>query len=67
MKKAYTTKKVFDCQQMPEDVRDAFFKATDGTGNDCYVGWGWHQESVNAWLIENGAKKNEDILISHWW
>lgn len=63
---AFKRLKVFDCQDMPAEVKREFFAATY-VGNDCYVSWAWHVDSVNAWLIENGAKENEELLINHWW
>jgi len=61
----YKTLKVFDCQDMPEDVRKTFFDLVEG-GNDCYIDWdianeGWTHEGIvgariiDNWLIANGA------------
>lgn len=77
----YELKKVFDCQKMPEGVREAFFKVekyAGNPGNDCYVSWevepnykdNFEQgasEIVGKWLIENGAKVGETVLVNHWW
>lgn len=30
---------VFDCQDMPDDIRRFFFNYQEGIGNDCYVKW----------------------------
>ncbi len=35
--KKMETLKVFECQEMPDDVRTAFFELTDGYPNDIYV------------------------------
>jgi hypothetical protein len=64
--------KVFDCQDMPEDLRHNFFKFFDDgqAGNSCYVDWyiqseryedplgDWDKRkiAIDSWLIENGAK-----------
>ena len=63
----FVTRKVFDCQDMPEDLRKIFFDMFEN-GNDSYVNWGiqdsiWdegdsHGENVkllDKWLVENGA------------
>lgn len=79
----YEMIKVFDCQQMPDDVRNKFFEQTDGPGNDCYISW-WptaqqYQEDdgtwqdhpdhtiVDNWLVAYGAEVNEKVIIKHWW
>jgi hypothetical protein len=67
----YKMQKVFDCQDMPEDVREAFFfffKNDGGFGNDCCVEWFIHDTTdpdeetkmVDAWLIEHGAEGAKD-------
>jgi hypothetical protein len=61
--------KVFDCQKMPDEVRKEFFAEWD-KGNDTYVEWDLEElpdGRVAAWLIENGAEKDEEVLVSHWW
>ena len=73
--------KVFDCQKMPQDVRDAFFndnQASNDTYVDHWVGEGYDEDYINddvvdnlkkidAWLKKNGAEDAEHVLISHWW
>lgn len=70
--------KVYDCQDMPEDVRNAFFASCDHDhGNDCLVTWnvfsldveeyGDNHFEVSNWLLANGADDNEDVVIKHWW
>jgi hypothetical protein len=62
----YKTLKVFDCQDMPEDVRKTFFDYVE-SGNDCYIDWdiasmAWTDEAlagaqlIDNWLIANGAE-----------
>ena len=64
----FEKKKVFDCQDMPEDVKEVLFTSREGVGNDCYVNWYCEEEDVvTKWLLENGAKKDEEVIISHWW
>jgi len=73
-------KKVFDCTDMPDKVRNAFYaRASErGAGNDCYVDWdvndsGYGDEEdaqillIDDWLIENGALVAEQVIIKHWW
>lgn len=79
----YETIKVFDCQQMPDNVRTVFFEQTDGPGNDCYISW-WPQSPtyveddgsiatnddhtiVDTWLVANGADVHEKVIIKHYW
>lgn len=74
--------KVFDCQEMPDNVRHKMFDHCQ-QGNDCYVGW-WPQSPtyveddgsiapnedytiVDEWLLANGAEVDERVLINHWW
>lgn len=81
MAKLYKTRKVFDCQPayggMTQAVMAAFLRATPNKGNDCFVEWEVVSEGsddydeeyifVSKWLLENGAKENERVLIKHWW
>ncbi len=78
----FKTKKVFDCQDMPEDLKRKFFELDDhNRGNDCYIDW-WiasdmdadeNTKAIDQWLIDNGAdpgtkdKCGEEVLIKHWW
>lgn len=66
--------KVFDCQDMPEDIRRVFFDAHEER-NDSYVLWTLETAGINdtdtdkdydadhklidQWLIDNGAKPGE--------
>jgi len=78
----YEKMKVFNCQNMPNKVKEAFFKASEDTGNDCYIKWyikgnsdrSEYQILVDDWLIANGAEdapdeetSGEEVLIQHWW
>jgi hypothetical protein len=64
--------KVFDCQEMPDGVRTAFFEWAE-QGNDCYVAVSveleeWEdREIIFGWLLANGAVEGETVLVSHWW
>jgi len=66
-KMKYKKLKVFDCQDMPEDVRKIFFNIAKSE-NDSYINWyteethyDWDgagikgHEIIDKWLIENGA------------
>lgn len=59
--------KVFDCQDMPDDVREKFFKLCSGgnsVGNDCYVTW----YPVHPFFEEEGVLiVNEDCSIVDTW
>lgn len=56
-KPTFKTMKVFDCQDMPEDAKEAFFDIesfNDGRSNDSYVCWtigelayGWKDEKTD--------------------
>ena len=62
--------KVFDCQDMPDDIRDDFFNHFEGVGNDVYIDTyvcDINEHSFMKWLIDNGAEENEKVLINHWW
>jgi hypothetical protein len=75
--KNYRVMKVFDCQEMPDDIRKMFFDVSVAL-NDSYVEYliedpRWESEwsasyiAINNWLIANGAELNEKVIISHWW
>jgi len=69
--KKYKIAKVFDCQDMPDDIKDVFF-STQEAGNDSYVSYslgnyGEDFKLVDHWLLEHGAEPNDWVLISHWW
>jgi hypothetical protein len=77
MKTMYKMRKVFDCQDMPDLVIEAFLYCCEGAGNDVVVEWVMENpkqaattpeyDKVYNWLIEKGAEENECILIKHWW
>jgi len=64
--------KVFDCQEMPNDLRKEFFDIWKGNfkGNDCFIEQDvgeMDRGPIRAWLIANGAGEEENVLVSHWW
>ena len=64
--------KVFDCQDMPEDLQKSFFDycLDIGVGNDSYIDWNVNEEfpaPINKWLVRNDAVFGETVLIKHWW
>jgi len=70
----YKTVKLFDCQDMPKDVRKEFFKTCGSPSfrgaNDCIVAWhiGVTSDKVDAWLLKNGVtQEDEAVTIKHWW
>ena len=73
MSKKYKTMKVFDCQSMPADVRKDYFDATQGKGNDVYLNeyMEWDEDEgpqlYQQWLLDNGVKQCNEVLIKHWW
>ena len=75
----YETLKVFDCQDMPDEIREDFFFITQ-QGNDCLVTVYVDDESLDEaelddvnlvsvilWLRENGAIEDEKVIVKHWW
>lgn len=66
----YETLKVFDCQDMPEDVKAALFEhereALMGRNNDSYIPWGIADENFDdendPWALRK--KKIDAWLIS---
>lgn len=68
---------------MPDDVMRSFRRIFEGTPNDVVVEytvngevfskkdenseWAQDKRKLDAWLIKNGAKNLEDVLIKHWW
>lgn len=66
--------KQFDCQNMPDNVREVFFDITDWANNDTWVDFYVEiqeddddNNTVVKWLIDEGAKENSKVLIKHWW
>ena len=68
MTNKYKLKKVFDCQDMPEDLKLRFFKWCE-QGNDSFTYWevhGWDYgqldeedlivKDIDEWLVANGAE-----------
>lgn len=65
----YKMMKVFDCQDMPNDIQEIFF-ITEEVCNDVYIRVSLNNETypVVTWLLENGASKEDEVVIvSHWW
>ena len=46
-----TTAKVFDCQEMPENIRKIFFDRYGRSANDVFV---------SVWVLEAGKPESED-------
>lgn len=70
--------KVFDCQDMPDDLRHQFFEKERGglgRGNRCYISWyiaanrdpTLTEQAVDEWLVSQGASgpPNEDSEGEH--
>lgn len=78
----YEMMKVFDCSDMPDNVRKEFFE-NSYVGNDCYIGRDVYASTlvddegntieseehtiVDAWLLENGATDGEYVIVKHSW
>jgi hypothetical protein len=55
--------KVFDCQEMPDDVREAFFSNTEGMySNDCYINY-WIAECPEIDYEDNDPHKVVDMWL----
>ncbi len=72
-KEIFKLVKMIDCQEMPEDIKHAYFEVTRGESNDCYLNWFWgfdsteHYKKIDDWLLENGLTQKDNIVIKHWW
>lgn len=72
--KMFEMMKVFDCQDMPKEVRNSLFAYYDNVGNDVYVTH-YNEEEPDEdspefvqWLYDGGmTSKDEFVLIKHWW
>jgi len=63
--------KVFDCQDMPQDIRDLFYSFYE-CGNDVWVSWGIadsvddgseaakQRKKIDDWFVANGADPAPD-------
>lgn len=69
----YKIKKIFDCHDMPPDLKKKFFefmREIGSWGNDCYIDWFINvttdpyavQIEVDAWLVANGADPGSEHL-----
>lgn len=74
----YKLCKVFDCQNMPDDIKQYFMDlcSENCRSNDSYVDWYFEEDDellpeyqqVQAWLLSNGAEfKDESVIIKYWW
>lgn len=75
--------KVFDCQDMPKEVRHVFYEETEGEGNRCndiHVSWDiagdWrdcdgdtpNEKLIDDWLFANGAnREDKEVIVKRWW
>ena len=59
----------YDCQNMPDDVRQAFFDGHDMAGNDCHVTEYVEEGSiVGDFLIsELDCSDGDEVIVKHWW
>lgn len=67
----YTYAKVFDPDDMPNEVRKHFFDHSE-KGNDCYVSHWVYDEGegtsiLDQWLLQNGCENGEVVIIEHSW
>ena len=53
--------KVFDCQDMPEDIKKAFFACNEFASNDCYVSWHHDIYHENVDETNEELEDNEDL------
>lgn len=80
--KMYKMMKVFDCQDMPIDIRNILFELhRDRVNNDSIIDYTIaiynntpELDAIDKWLIENGADATanpgihgETVLIKYWW
>ena len=73
----YKVMKVFDCQDMPDDLCREFLEMWDNKSNDSSVEWPTANtvyesdddptKRIDDWLLECGAEKYEDVIIKYWW
>jgi len=58
----------FDCQAMPEEVKDLFFdtyRQPNNTKVSIYVAE--ELEPIRTWLIENGADPEDEVEVKYHW
>lgn len=68
--------KQFDCQEMPDNVKQALFDcAPEEWNNDSWKEWEVEDDEegeddinlINNWLISQGCKVGKTVLIKYWW
>lgn len=65
----YDMMKVFDCQDMPDDVREKFFglcSGGNGVGNDCYISH-WVAPTMVTRASTGETEVDEDHTIVDDW
>lgn len=78
MTNKYKLYKVFDCQDMPDDIKQLVFDVGDERclGNDSSIEWYFEEDckdlgsgykEIQDWLLNNGAELGDRVLIKHWW
>ena len=60
--------KNFDCQAMPEEVKDLFFDTYRLPNNSTVLSFVQEERKpILDWLVANGAELNEEVeIVYHW-
>lgn len=65
--------KVFDCQNMPGELRTLLFDTYQKNNDSCMEFWigdgveGKAYQKIEDWLMINGAERGESVMIKYWW
>lgn len=65
MNNKYKMIKVFDCQDMPDDLRKKFFDYSESVGNDCYITWYMDEYFYDLEARETDGELEEYEIISN--
>jgi hypothetical protein len=62
--------KMYDCQNMPEEIKMYFLKNSDVKCNDVVLEVLVNKKGTDIlsdYLIEDGVKWDDTVFIKHWW
>lgn len=63
----YETCKLFDITNMPDNLSSKIYDEYRGTSNDVIIELYTEDEEIRQWFTDNGAEKDDQVLLKYWW